>query len=680
MAELVKTEDKIFWMPFYQEFADKLLLYKNNRTALIELIKRVYSNLEGINLPKLENGEPFDVDPFTVFGFFNKNLKTVNRIYLINEFKKELNINSKTPTDFSGIPVLNAQKSLFYYFAGERKEDDIDNLWELFDSALNYAFSKSENNKKALINLFDKVTKQKGVSWNITMGLFWIRPFDFINLDSCNRNGFIKNKMTPPADNDIVPLIKKLPSGEEYLKIIGLCEEQFKINNLDFPTISRNAWLESNKTVVIKEINEFEGWWPSLEEYNPDLSKEDWKKYIIEIEKPNHPSIMQMLKAMLELGGEASCKEISEKFGGSYNRYLGCTMNLGRRAKAYFELPECFDKNQERYFAIPFLGKYSKNNTYIYKMRPELKEALLEIDLSDVSPYYSEKENEEYTKEDFLKEVYITEEKYDTCVSRLKHKKNIILQGAPGVGKTFAAKRLAYSVMGVKDDSRVEFVQFHQSYSYEDFIMGYKPSEKGFSLEKGVFYNFCIKAKNDSENDYFFIIDEINRGNMSKIFGELLMLIESDYRTEKMKLAYSKEEFSVPDNLYIIGMMNTADRSLAMIDYALRRRFSFIEMSPGFDSDGFKNYQLEVKNPVFDKLISRIKALNADIENDASLGKGFCIGHSYFCNLEQGCDNSILKEIAEYDIIPMLEEYWFDDADKVKAYSNDLRGVFNEQN
>ena len=275
--------------------------------------------------------------------------------------------------------------------------------------------------------------------------------------------------------------------------------------------------------------------------------------------------------------------------------------------------------------------------------------------------------------------MYITEEKYDTCVSRLKYKKNLILQGAPGVGKTYAARRLAWSIMGTKDDTRIKFVQFHQSYSYEDFIMGYKPIENGFELQKGVFYNFCIQAKKDPDNKYFFIIDEINRGNMSKIFGELLMLIENDYRGEEITLAYDNNTpFCVPKNLYIIGMMNTADRSLAMIDYALRRRFSFVEMTPGFDSEGFKGYQSDINNTTFDRLIGRIKALNTDIESDQSLGKGFCIGHSYFCNLEANCETSILKEIVEYDIIPMLEEYWFDDETKSNNWSNDLRGIFNE--
>ena len=199
-----------------------------------------------------------------------------------------------------------------------------------------------------------------------------------------------------------------------------------------------------------------------------------------------------------------------------------------------------------------------------------------------------------YTKSDFLKEVFMTEADYDLLRAKLENKKNIILQGAPGVGKTFSAKRLAYSIIERKDDSQICFIQFHQSYSYEDFIEGYKPNKDGFELQKGVFYNFCEKAKSNPNKQYFFIIDEINRGNLSKIFGELLMLIERDYRGEKMTLTYSKDEFCVPDNLYIIGMMNTSDRSLAMIDYALRRRFSFFDIKPGFNTIGFQTKQMEL--------------------------------------------------------------------------------------
>lgn len=287
---------------------------------------------------------------------------------------------------------------------------------------------------------------------------------------------------------------------------------------------------------------------------------------------------------------------------------------------------------------------------------------------------------EKYTKEDFLSDVYMTVENYETLRALLKKKQNVILQGAPGVGKTFTAKRLAYSIMGVKDESRIEFVQFHQSYSYEDFVMGYKPSGDGFELQNGIFYRFCMKAANNPEMPYFFIIDEINRGNMSKIFGELLMLIEKDYRGTKTLLAYNGMPFSVPKNVYIIGMMNTADRSLAMIDYALRRRFSFFSMEPGFESDGFKKYLETLEDDTLYSLIEVVKSLNKAISEDPSLGTGFCIGHSYFCG-QKPCDEEEMlgwmTSVVDYDIVPMLEEYWFDEQDKMKLWKNRLQGVFN---
>ena len=217
-------------------------------------------------------------------------------------------------------------------------------------------------------------------------------------------------------------------------------------------------------------------------------------------------------------------------------------------------------------------------------------------------------------------------------------------------------------------------VQFHQSYSYEDFIMGFRPLATGFELKKGIFYNFCKKAEIDSDNDYFFIIDEINRGNLSKIFGELFMLIENDKRGTEIQLLYADEMFSIPKNVYIIGMMNTADRSLAMMDYALRRRFAFYDMKPGFDSEGFRSYRSLLNNETFNRLIACINDLNTVITNDDSLGEGFCIGHSYFCNLDTINDKT-LSSIVEYEIIPLLKEYWFDEPSKIRDWCDRLRGV-----
>ena len=276
----------------------------------------------------------------------------------------------------------------------------------------------------------------------------------------------------------------------------------------------------------------------------------------------------------------------------------------------------------------------------------------------------------------FLEEVYMDKAKYDTLIALVMKKKNVILQGAPGVGKTYAAKRLAYSIMGVKDPSRVMMVQFHQSYSYEDFIMGFRPTQEGgFELKRGAFYDFCKSAEVDSEDTpYFFIIDEINRGNLSKIFGELFMLIETDKRGIELKLLYADEKFSVPKNVYIIGMMNTADRSLAMMDYALRRRFAFFDMEPGFNTKGFRQYQEGLQSEKFNKLIDRVEALNADIAADDSLGEGFCIGHSYFCELKETSDQT-LSGIVEFELAPLLKEYWFDEPAKAKTWIEDLRSA-----
>ena len=276
----------------------------------------------------------------------------------------------------------------------------------------------------------------------------------------------------------------------------------------------------------------------------------------------------------------------------------------------------------------------------------------------------NDKQDNSYTKTNFLNEVFICEEKYDTIVNLLMRKKNIIFQGSPGVGKTFMAKKLAYSIIGEVDDDKIKMVQFHESYSYEDFIIGYKPTEKNFELKKGVFYDFCEKASSDMDNDYFFIIDEINRGNISKIFGELLMLIESDNRDAEIILSYNNESFIVPNNLYIIGMMNTADRSIAVIDYALRRRFCFINIEPAFENEKFKSYlkNQNVNDNLINKVIEKFTELNNIIEKDRTLGKGYTIGHSYFCI--KLLNDEEYKNIIEYEIAPTLREYWFDNEKK----------------
>lgn len=804
------------WIPFYMELADKLKWFRHERENLIDKLKHAYSII-GLSLPRLEfKGDPVDIDPFSVFALFNKGISIENRIKICSAFSEEFELKSDVPVDFSGIPVVNNLSATFYAFINDRKEDDIDNLWEMFICAIDYSQDLSGHSKERFQEIFDKVKKQKCVKWNLTMGLFWMRPYVYINLDSCNREFLLKNQeISDELQNRINRIKNNLPKSEEYLSLCNEIKKQIvKIADecIDFPSFSNYVWNITSKS-----------WGPV--DYEPGITVETWKELIAD-KSIFTVSSLEIMKRMLDYGGQATCTQLSNKYGEVKNYYVNGSISLAKRVAQKIGCPiyNLGDSNT-KIWPVLYVGKAAgkeDEGSYIWKIRDELAEALNETDLTDVKLYadnadepsetnywflvanprmwsmssmpvgdiqdytlYNEnhhkrrifqnfldakvgdivigyestpvkqivalmrvaKENdgekiyfekteglsvpieysaikdipelsemeyfqnmqgslfkltkdeyecifeiirednpapndhescELYSKQKFLEEVYMSEENYDELRTVLMRKKNIILQGAPGVGKTFAAKRLAYSIMEEKDDSRIEFIQFHQNYSYEDFMMGYKPDGDSFKLSYGVFYKFCKTAENNPSKEYFFIIDEINRGNMSKIFGELLMLIEKEYRGTTAVLAYNGQSFNVPKNLYIIGMMNTADRSLAMIDYALRRRFSFIEIEPGFNSSGFTSYLKMLNNEKLNRLVLLVNELNDFISNDRSLGKGFCIGHSYFCGMT-ACSDSDVKSIVKYDILPMLREYWFDDDKTLKQWEDRFRGFMNEQ-
>lgn len=405
----------------------------------------------------------------------------------------------------------------------------------------------------------------------------------------------------------------------------------------------------------------------------------------------------QLYSFLLEVGQNDEFPNVKEKYPLIKN-IPGLATKL-----CYLYYPKKFINIGKRDVLVNLIDKFSIDidDTYSPKLSFELSK-YLRTNISEVNDddpqwigsvlwlykdYTSEEKHEEkknkidtYSPEQFKKDVFISDSKYEDIISLLKRKKNIILTGAPGVGKTFMAKKLVYSLQENTDKSRMLCIQFHQSYSYEEFIEGYRPLEDGgFKLEEGLFYKFCKECENDSENKpYYLIIDEINRGNLSKIFGELLMLIEADKRGDKLQLAYSKKEFSVPNNLYIIGLMNTADRSLALMDYALRRRFSFINIEPAYGTTKFKNAFEKMFDNTYDEAMKLIEDINDAIKNDLSLGEGFMIGHSYFCidteNGSKGTEEDI-KNILKYEIKPLIEEYWYDEKEtkdkwvsKIKEY------------
>lgn len=715
------------WINFYTEFADKLRLFVNDRTHLVDKIKRVFVTVD-MPLPKLEEGgKPIlDVDPFTVFGMFNRGNTLHNRISIIKAFAHEFSVESPVPEIFAGIPVLNNMNSLFYSFGDKRNPNDIDNLWNIFLSSLDYADNPTEENKSKFIELYDLVQKQSNIRWNITMGLFWIRPYTYLNLDSTNRIVLSNSKTMPPEFIKKVGSLNSVPSAMKYLELIEDCKRVLDTKRYEytnFPELSYFAWNLPKEKVsndLIRDtsenrinvgeaigdagINTIRYW-----VYTPGYGAKQWDAYY-------QSNIMAIARDSLgDLSQYSSRKEIEDaardvnEFGSEF----GKTATYSRVSLEIWQFVHDI-KVGDIIFAKrgigDIIGRGVVTSDYIYdETQPEKFRNIRKVEwthkgdwgnmgnistqvLTDVTSYTTyveqlkslfEEEGEEeleeiktnnplYTKEDFLEEVYMGRADYEVLTNLLRNKKNVILQGAPGVGKTFAAKRLAYSLMGIKDPNRVTMVQFHQNYSYEDFIMGFRPSASGFELKKGPFYNFCKKAGDDKENDYFFIIDEINRGNLSKIFGELFMLIENDKRGVSLQLLYSDEKFDVPENVYIIGMMNTADRSLAILDYALRRRFAFFELSPAFSSDGFSEYRMEKNSPKFDRLIDTIESLNKTIENDDSLGRGFRIGHSYFCTKNE-IDDMWLNSVITYEILPLLSEYWFDEPSKVKNWEYTLR-------
>lgn len=423
---------------------------------------------------------------------------------------------------------------------------------------------------------------------------------------------------------------------------------------------------------ILKEQKAEQEWEPK--DYNPGITVANWVSLLADKEV-YHESAKTVIERLVDYGGQATCTQLAQKYGDNANTY---NVNSIAFAKKVYEKTHCKLAEREdesiRWWSILYMGKKADkedDGVYIWKLRPELAEALKIVNGEEVPD--EDTDTTEYTKKDFLEEVFISEAKYDELYAVLMRKQNIILQGAPGVGKTFAAKRLAYSIMGAKNDDHIQFVQFHQNYSYEDFVEGYRPAASGFVRTDGIFKRFCIDAADAPDEKFFFIIDEINRGNLSKIFGELLMLIEKDYRGQAATLPYSGRSFTVPKNLYIIGMMNTADRSLAMIDYALRRRFSFVDMKPGFDTDGFKEYINSKGSSTMKALVEEVKQLNVDIKE--KLGKGFCIGHSYFV-FDEPCSDALLRNIVNFDILPMLAEYWFDDEEQYEMWASRLNGVF----
>jgi len=564
------------WTKFYESMADKLLTFRNNRPALVDGLREIATRIEGLGYLGDDQyadgttGFVKDICPFTTMGIFNRGVKESSRKIIAAELARFLGVTEAVPNTFEGIPLMNNQNSWYFPYEKSRDPKHIDSLWDAFAAGIKYADASDDEPRAEFAAAFDGANGRFGVGWNLTFGLYWIRPWAFLSLDHRSQV-YVSKKLGVPIGQHGP---KKRCNSTDYLALMDTLEPRFQEASYpvhSYPELSLEAWLYKDPTAD-----------------GPDDDGD----------------------TMEDDGG------IRGPDGGA--------------------------SREEARVATPIVA---------------------------------------YSVDDILTEgCFLERAEIERLLDRLRAKKNLILQGPPGTGKTWLAKRLAFALMGQRDESKVRAVQFHPNLSYEDFVRGWRPTGEGkLSLVDGVFME-AIKAasKEPSPTKFVVVIEEINRGNPAQIFGEMLTLLEAGKRTpsEALELCYpdadgKRRPVHIPENLYVIGTMNIADRSLALVDMALRRRFAFVDLEPrlgGKWRDWVVNV-LAVDSTMVAEVETRIAALNGQIAADPRLGKQFQIGHSYVTpayRLEVGETKKWFEQVVETEIGPLLNEYWFDAPDEAQ--------------
>ena len=705
---LLERESKVSnftWIPFYKEFANKLLEYQNNRPELINKIKDIFLRMSNLTLPTLErDNNIIDIDPFTVFGLFNKGITNNNRLELISLIKESFNINADIPKDFNGIPVLNNQKSTFYYFIGDRSDNDINNLWELFKVALDYEKNSLPILEANFDNIFNTVKRQQGVKWNITMGLFWISPYMFINLDSKNRT-VLQNESF--ISNDIKQKLKdfgnNLPTGKDYLDFCKQLRSELANNKNginDFPAFSIYADRTINYAIIDEDFNDKE-----IDKMNIPLNQ------ILYGPPGTGKTYNTVLKAM-SIIDNTEYKDVSEEQYSALKARFDELKQAGQIEFVTFHQSYSYEEFVEGIKpCIPEWGttdnsevRYIGENGIFKRIckkaeSPIIKSIDNNLELNDNPTIWKVslmKTGENDIRKDCMENnrIRIGFDKYGETIND----ETIFDDGGSRVLSAFIDKmEIGDIVLSCYSEKTIDAIGVVTSeYKWNNDFPQYKRYREVKWLAKGLNHNILeinngtkftlgtvyqlnnmslkdvldivdeqeqVTSYKDNDKPYILIIDEINRGDVSKIFGELITLIEEDKRIGnkyqmKITLPYSKESFGVPNNLYIIGTMNTADRSIALLDTALRRRFDFEEIMPRPELLGGK----VVEGINLQTLLTRInERITNKYDRDHQIGHSYLMGANTKEQLERAYKNRIL---------PLLNEYFYNESKTVAEILN----------
>ena len=696
------NEATFIWSEIYEEFATKLLEYKNDRKNLISKLQNVYEEID-MKLSKMEsNGEILDIDPFTIFGLFNKGITDYNRKRILGEIAKQFNLKNKVPFSFEGIPLVNNLRSTFFNFAEERGENDINNLWEVFESAIRYADNPTQGNKLKIESTYNNVIKQKGIQWNITMGLYWIRPNTYINLDSKNREFIIKQKILPEQFIKEVNQFKNVPNGEQYIQLCDLLLEKIKDGQYGYRDFKELSFIAYERNMSVDTVTQHNTQNTDIAKntilYGPPGTGKTYNtvmyavaiienKKLEEIKKENYTEVIDRYNKYKE-DGLIEFTTFHQSYG--YEEFI-------EGIKPVIHSDE-EDETDIQYEVVP--GLFKKFCDIAGK--PILRKEKCDIGINESPTIWKislEGSGENSTRTECMKNEHIRigYDEYGREITNL-------FKGAAGrhiLNYFINDMSIGDIVMSCYDCNTVDAIGVVTGeYEWHDEYPEYKRLRKVNWIVKGIKENI-IKINNGSrlsnptvyklrmdlsdvmeiiekyskntieveekKKNHVFIIDEINRGNISKIFGELITLIEPTKRIgqtegQKVRLPYSQKLFGVPNNVYLIGTMNTADRSIATIDTALRRRFNFKEMLPDSEIlDGIYVEDISIKD-IFIKMNKRITVL---------FDREHTLGHAYFLPLKDAPTIETLANIFENSIIPLLQEYFYEDYEKIRMVLGD---------